>query len=111
MDDHNYILAVTLVAAAVTWALRALPFAVLAPLRDSKILPYLAESMPLGVMAILTVYTLRNVQIVEMTSIIPAAVGVIVTAVLHLWKANMLLSIVCGTTGYMLLAFVMAGAN
>ena len=79
MDDHNYIFAVTLVAGAVTWALRALPFAILAPLCDSKILPYLAERMPIGVMAILTVYTLRPIHVIEMSSVIPAAVGVIVS--------------------------------
>lgn len=111
MGDPGYLLAVTLVAAAVTWALRALPFVLLAPLRDSKLLPYLAERIPVGVMVILTVYTLRHVDIIDMPSVIPAVVGVLVTAVLHLWKANMLLSIAAGTASFALLVSTVFGAN
>lgn len=103
MDDPKYLLAVTLVAAAVTWALRALPFAILAPLRHSRPLPYLAERIPLGVLVILIVYTLPHVDTIDPSSVIPAVVGVAATAALHLWKANMLLSIAGGTASYALL--------
>lgn len=103
MADPHYLLAVTLVAAAVTWALRALPFAILAPLRHSSLLPYLAERIPVGVMVILTAYTLRHVDIIDAPSVVPAVVGVIATVVLHLWKANMLLSIAGGTASYALI--------
>lgn len=103
MDDTQYLLAVTLVAAGVTWALRALPFAILAPLRSSQLLPYIAERIPVGVMVILTVYTLRHVNVIDPASVVPAMLGVVVTAALHLWKANMLLSIAGGTASYVLL--------
>jgi branched-subunit amino acid transport protein AzlD len=88
MDDPGYLLAVTLIAATMTWALRALPFALLAPLRNSKLLPHLAERIPVGMMVILTVYTLRHVNVIDPSSVIPAALGVLVTTVLHLWKAT-----------------------
>ena len=35
MPDNAYIALLVVVSAAVTWALRALPFAALAPMRDS----------------------------------------------------------------------------
>lgn len=111
MDDTPYLLAVTLVAAGVTWALRALPFAILAPLRTSKLLPYLAERLPVGVMVILTVYTLRHVSLADPASVVPAVCGVLVTSALHLWKANMLLSIAGGTASYVLLASTIFGAT
>ncbi|CAM5339179.1 hypothetical protein SGRIM128S_07025 [Streptomyces griseomycini] len=41
MPDPRYAIAAVLVAAAVTWALRALPFAALAPLRESGTVQYL----------------------------------------------------------------------
>lgn len=104
MDDTQYLLTVTLVAAVMTWALRALPFAILAPLRSSELLPYVAERIPVGVMVILTVYTLRHVNFIEPESTAPAVLGVLVTSALHLWKANMLLSIAGGTATYVLLA-------
>ncbi|WP_433465019.1 branched-chain amino acid transporter permease [Spirillospora sp. CA-128828] len=60
MPDSRYAIAAIIVAAAVTWALRALPFAALAPLRASGIVRYLNTRMPAGVMAILVVYCLRD---------------------------------------------------
>ncbi|GAB3616551.1 branched-chain amino acid transporter AzlD [Okibacterium endophyticum] len=111
MDDVQYLLTVTFVAAAVTWGLRALPFAILAPLRHSELLPYLAERIPVGVMVILTVYTLRHVEIVDASSVIPAAIGVLATAALHLWKANMLLSIAGGTASYAVLVSTVFSAS
>ena len=41
MSEPSYILAAVGVAAGITWALRALPFAVLAPLQESRLLPYI----------------------------------------------------------------------
>lgn len=111
MDDPQYLLAVTLVAAAVTWALRALPFAILAPLRSSKLLPYVAERIPVGAMVILTVYTLRHVNVIDPASVVPAMLGAVVTTALHLWKANMLLSIAGGTTSYVLLISAAFGTS
>ncbi len=111
MDDTQYLLAVTIVAAGVTWGLRALPFAILAPIRSSKLLPYVAERIPIGVMVILTVYTLRHVNVIDPASVVPAMLGVVVTTVLHLWKANVLLSIVGGTASYVLLISANSGTS
>lgn len=104
MPETTYILSVAVVASIVTWALRAVPFAVLAPLRHSSLLPYLAERMPVGVMAILTIYTLRHVDLVDAGSVAPASVGIAVTAALHLWRQNMILSLVGGTVVYITMA-------
>lgn len=104
MPELSYILAVVAVATAVTWSLRAVPFALLAPLRHSALLPYLAERMPVGVLAILTVYTLRHVDVVDAGSIAPAVAGIVVTATLHVWRSNMILSLGGGTAVYVALA-------
>lgn len=103
MPETTYILGVVAAATAVTWALRAVPFAVLAPLRHSSLLPYLAARMPVGVLAILTIYTLRHVDVVDASSVVPAAVGIIVTTALHVWRRNMILSLIIGTGAYVAL--------
>ncbi|GHC97119.1 hypothetical protein GCM10010313_04260 [Streptomyces violarus] len=64
MSDTYAVVAV-LVSAAVTWSLRALPFAALAPLRASATVRYLSTRMPAGVMVILVVYCLRDLPITE----------------------------------------------
>lgn len=103
MPDNAYIALMVLVSSAVTWALRALPFAVLAPLRDSRIVTYLSVHMPVGVMVILAIYTLRTVAGETGTQLLWLVVAVVVTSALHLWRGQALLSILVGTTCYVTL--------
>ncbi|MFF3849361.1 branched-chain amino acid transporter permease [Streptomyces sp. NPDC002328] len=92
-----------LVAAAVTWSLRALPFAALAPLRASATVRCLSTRMPAGVMVILVVYCLRDLPVTEPRVLAPA-VALAVTVAVHLWRRNALLSILAGTTVHVTLA-------
>jgi branched-subunit amino acid transport protein AzlD len=97
MADNSHIVAMVLVSAAITWVLRALPFAVLAPMRRSAVVRYLSLHMPLGVMAILAFYTVRNVPAAGAVPGWSAVAALAVTVGLHLWRRNVLLSIVAGT--------------
>ncbi|MFF4835986.1 branched-chain amino acid transporter permease [Streptomyces sp. NPDC001315] len=96
MPDTPYLLMAVAVSAAVTWALRALPFTVLAPLRASRTVQYLGARMPAGVMVILFVYCLRDLPLPQPRAAAPLA-ALAVTAGLHLWRRNALLSILGGT--------------
>ncbi|MEE6280951.1 branched-chain amino acid transporter permease [Georgenia sunbinii] len=97
MPDPWYIAAAVLIAAGITWTLRAVPFALLRPLRDSELLAYVGERMPVGVMVILAAYTLMDVQPAVLTSAGPAVAALAVTIGLHLWRRNAILSIFAGT--------------
>ncbi|MBB2992247.1 branched-subunit amino acid transport protein AzlD [Mycolicibacterium iranicum] len=103
MSDNAYIALLVAVSAAVTWALRALPFAALAPLRTSRIVRYLSVHMPVGVMVILAIYTLHTMTTETPAQILWLALAVAVTAGLHLWRGQALLSILVGTAGYVTL--------
>ncbi|MFD9816966.1 branched-chain amino acid transporter permease [Streptomyces sp. NPDC059080] len=103
MPDTRYAVAAVLVAAAVTWGLRALPFAVLTPLRASGTVRYLSTRMPAGVMVILLAYCLRDVPVTHARALAPLA-ALAVTVGLHLWRRNALLSILGGTAVHTLLA-------
>ncbi|MEV5007375.1 branched-chain amino acid transporter permease [Streptomyces sp. NPDC093064] len=96
MPDPRYLLLAVAVSAAVTWALRALPFTVLASLRASRTVQYLGARMPAGVMVILFVYCLRDVPLTQSRAAAPLA-ALAVTVGLHLWRRNALLSILGGT--------------
>ncbi|GHC38969.1 branched-chain amino acid transporter permease [Streptomyces cinnamoneus] len=100
-DNTTYVAAAVAVSAAVTWALRTLPFAALAPLRASDTLRYLSVHMPVGVMVILTVYTLRGVSL---TNALPVGLALVVTLGLHLWRRNAVLSVLGGTAIHVALA-------
>src|SRR5690606_16429634 len=108
MTDPWYLLSGILIAGAITWALRALPFAMLAPIRHSRLLAYLGERMPLGIMIILAVYTVRLVDVVDIAAVGPAVVALAVTVGLHLWRSNMTLSLFAGTGVYVLMMSLIA---
>ena len=98
MAEIPQVLTMVAVSAAITWALRALPFGVLAPMRRSALVRYLSVHMPLGVMLILAAYTLRDVVIgADARRALAATVALIVSIGLHLWKRNVVISIIGGT--------------
>lgn len=106
MSEPSYILAAVGVAAGITWALRALPFAVLAPLQESRLLPYIGDRLGVGVMIILVIYTLEDLDLdlVSPSVSVPAAIALAVTIGLHLWRGNMILSLLVGTVTHVVLA-------
>ncbi len=100
--DKLHSLAVILIMAALTAALRFLPFVMFSK-GTPKTIVYLGNLLPNAIMAMLVVYCLKNVSFAADSHGIPEALGVFLVAVLHKWKHNMLLSILGGTAAYMLL--------
>jgi branched-subunit amino acid transport protein AzlD len=92
------VLGALLVMFVVTVALRAAPFLALSALKDSAVVKFLGTSMPVGVMIILVMYTLRDVG---ETTWLPATIGVCGTVAVHLWRRNAALSTVVGTALYL----------
>ncbi len=101
----NLMVALTIgVAAAVTIALRFLPFIIFSGSRETpKTITYLGKYLPYAIMAMLVVYCLKSVNLLTAPFGIPELIGVIVVVLLHLWKRNTLVSITGGTVIYMLL--------
>ena len=89
-------------AAAMTFALRALPFAIVEPLRSSRLAGELAVRMPAGLMLILVVYLLPDVPSRESAAAVVTLAAAVVVVALHLWRSNALLSIFTGTAVYVL---------
>ena len=104
MPEPAYILAAVLISSAVTWALRAAPFALLAPIRHSALLPFLNENMPVGIMTILVFYTVRHTPPALTLMAGAIAAGLFVTAGVHLWRRNAILSVLGGTAVHVALA-------
>lgn len=100
--DKLHSLALILIMAALTAALRFLPFVMFSK-GTPKTIVYLGNLLPNAIMAMLVVYCLKNVSFAVGSHGIPEALAVFLVAVLHKWKHNMLLSILGGTAVYMLL--------
>ena len=87
-----------------TMLTRFLPFLVFSSKKPTpKFIDYLGKALPCAVFGMLVVYCLKNVSLFSGSHGIPELIAIAVTAGLHLWKKQMLLSIAGGTIVYMLL--------
>lgn len=64
---------------------------------------FLGQYLPGAVFGMLVVYCLKDVSFLSGWHGLPQLIGILLTAALHLWKNNLLLSIAGGTVGYMLI--------
>lgn len=103
MPSAGYIVAALVTILVVTFALRALPFLLIGRLRESAFVQFLGRTMPVGIMLILVVYTLKDVSLGTGWRGLPEALALAITVGLHLWRRNALLSILGGTAVYVVL--------
>jgi branched-subunit amino acid transport protein AzlD len=94
----------TLAMAAVTLFTRAAPFLFFSKREPPPFLNFLQRYAPAVVMSLLVLSTFRSLDYSAAPHGLPALAGVAATAALHLWRRNVLLSIVGGTGLYMLLS-------
>lgn len=101
MTNNLWILLALIVGTLIT---RFLPF-VLFPAGKAtpKFVDYLGGKLPYASMGLLVVYCLKGVHVTTGSHGIPELIAVAVTALLQVWRKNVLLSISVGTVIYMLL--------
>lgn len=87
-----------------TMLTRFLPFAIFKEDKETpKNIQYLGKVQPSAIFAMLVVYCLRKVNVLQGSHGLPELISILVTGAIHLWKRQMLLSIAAGTICYMLL--------
>ena len=100
----GYILAAILVAAVITFLLRLLPFGLKKALAGSELLDALSHWIPLGAVALLAIYAVAKIDYSSFATAAPYLAGLVVTVAVHLWRKNMVLSMVAGTVTCVVLA-------
>ena len=87
-----------------TMATRFLPFLLFSPNRPTPAyVQYLGKALPAAIFGMLVVYCLKNVEFFSGNHGLPELLAIAVTAGLHIWKRQMLVSIAGGTVFYMVL--------
>lgn len=95
---------IILVVAAATFATRLVPFLIFPKGKEiPKVVQYLGKVLTPAVIGMLVVCCLKTTTVIAYPHGIPELIAVLVTAVLHVWKRNNLLSIGVGTVLYMFL--------
>jgi branched-subunit amino acid transport protein AzlD len=102
MNDISYILLVIAVMALATFATRLLPFIFFHQRHNHPLMDMIAKYTPPMIMSILVLYVLKGVDFQAYTGL-STIVAVFMTAAIHLWKGNPLVSIFTGTFFYMFL--------
>lgn len=104
MPSVWYMIAAVAVAGVITLLLRALPFAILKPLRTSKFVQALGRWMPAGILVILAIIMLANEIAAQPGKVWIVLVASAATVLTHLLaKRRALLSIFVGTAVYVVL--------
>lgn len=97
-------LLIIILVAISTFATRLVPFLFFPKGKEiPKIVQYLGKVLTPAVIGMLVVYCLKSTPVISPPHGIPELIAVAVTAVLHIWKKNNLLSIGVGTVLYMAL--------
>ena len=91
------------ICAGITFAERALPFAVFSKGTVPDSIRYLGKVLGPAIMTTLVIYCLRNINFHAAANYAPQLIAAAITAGLHLWKRNSLISILGGTVSCMLL--------
>lgn len=100
----GYMIAAVAIAGVITVLLRALPFAILKPLRSSRFVQALGRWMPAGLLLILAVVILKDQAVARPEQIWIVAVATAATVLVHLLGGRRaLLSIFVGTAIYVTL--------
>lgn len=92
------------VCALVTIGLRFLPFVIFRGDRPTPpYIVYLGKVLPYAIMGMLVVFCLKNVSLTAAPHGLPEFIACALTAVVHVWKRNTLISIIGGTAAYMIM--------
>ena len=103
MNMEKSILIIVIVS-VVTLLLRLFPFIIFNNKREiPKIITYLSNYLPFAIIGMLVVYCYKSVDLITKPYGIPELIAGVIVVLLHLWRKNTLLSIICGTIVYMVL--------
>lgn len=102
MRNLHQILMVAVIA-LVTILLRFLPFLIFGRRKTPAFITYLGRYLPYAIMGMLVVFCLKNISLLQNPYGLPELISCAVVVLLHLWRRQTLISIVGGTTCYMIL--------
>ena len=104
MSLTTYSIIAIAVAALCTFATRLVPFALFGGKKEvPATITYLGKVLPPAIIATLIIYCIRSVDFTASPHGAAEIIAIVVTALLHIWKRNTLISIGGGTILYMFL--------
>ena len=103
MIEFSTVLGIVLVSAAVTVALRFLPFGAKSFFRDNAYLQYLGQNMPLGVTLLLVAYTFKDMRFDVAPYGLPMIIATVLCVLAYIVSRQTLLAIACGLGSHLIM--------
>ncbi len=104
MPKNIYTALAIIIIALVTFGTRFAPFVFFKENKPTpKFVLYMGSFLPPAVMAMLIIYSIRNVKFLNFPFGLPEILGILAVGIVHHLKSNYLLSIITGTIFYMVL--------
>lgn len=104
MPTTSYLLAAIGLAAAITFTLRLIPFVIKNALKDNELVKNLAGWLPMGALIILGLFVLAEIDYSSRETAFPYLIAAVVTVVVHVWRKNIVVSLLLGTVTCVILA-------
>lgn len=101
MSIDIYLLSAIGIMTLATFATRAVSFLLLRQDSDHPTLLYLGRYLPPAVMMLLVIYSVKDAPLFSLPHGLPYWIAITVTAAVHIWRRNALLSIAIGTGLFM----------
>lgn len=105
--DSKYAYITLLIVTVITFLIRISTFLLFRNKEMPKSIKYIANTLPLAIMPTLVVYCVRNTVWTDYRSVLPTFIAIAVTAAIHLWKKNFIISLIVGTATFMILIRVL----
>lgn len=104
MLSNSQVLVIIIVIALITFLTRALPFAFFNKMQTiPPYIEFMGRYLPMAVIGMLVVYCFKGARPLSYPYALPEITAGLVVTALHLYKRNLLLSIISGTAVYMFL--------
>ena len=103
MTDHGYVIVVMIAMGLVTFSIRALPFVAAKWLQKHEIVQRLGQTLPLTIMTLLLIHAMVSATQDHNQGIWLELAAVLSVVLIQWFRKNSLLSILIGTTIYVVL--------
>ncbi len=90
------------VMAIFSFLLRALPF-ILVRKEPPKFIAYLGKVLPPAIIGMLVIYCLKDINLTVKPFGLPEIIACLGVVIVHVWRRNSIISIIAGTTIYILI--------
>lgn len=103
MNEKIYLILAIIIVSLCTFFTRGVPYILFKGKEIPPLVTYLSVVLPLSIMIILVIFSIRNISLIEYPYGAPELISIALVAFLQYFKKNLLLSIILGTVIYMAL--------